>query len=341
MLGVPLSFTVATDVLRLLAAYRRTALAGSDCTAAPAGLCDPCAEPHLSRIDASVVANRELVFVLPAFPTKSPNRAKTLGPLPDMAERCALEFLQSLCDRIERIYPPGARFVICSDGRVFGDLIDVSDGDITDYHVELKRMIERLGADRLEMFDLDDAYPACDHDAMRASLIGTYGPTLAGLREEVLRGGEAVDLYRGMTRFLLEDRLGPHYQGTRTSAQREARARAYGVIQRSRAWGELVAERFPDAVRLSIHPQRCGTGKLGIRLMETPDDWLTPWHGVAVAIDGRMTLMKRADAERSGATLVRRGGRPSHYVSSQVAAISSVAAAAAGAADATERASAP
>ena len=97
------------------------------------------------------------------------------------------------------------------------------------------------------------------------------------------------------------------------SIQKESRVRAYTVIQRSKAWGELVEKYFPDAVRLSIHPQACGSKKLGIKLIE-PDNWQTPWHGVAVLVDGRYTLLKRAQAESLGAHLVTRFGRPSHYV---------------------------
>jgi pyoverdine/dityrosine biosynthesis protein Dit1 len=85
------------------------------------------------------------------------------------------------------------------------------------------------------------------------------------------------------------------------------------VIQRSKAWGELVETKFPNAVRLSIHPQSCGDKKMGIRLIE-PDNWLTPWHGVAVEVDGRFMLLKRAQAEELGADLVHWDGRPSHFV---------------------------
>ncbi|SDM88777.1 L-tyrosine/L-tryptophan isonitrile synthase family protein [Allokutzneria albata] len=303
----------ADAVLRLLMAYQRR-LPGEH-----PERCSACAAPHLRKIAAAMATGREIQLVLPAFPAKSPNRAKTLSHLPDMAERVALEFLQSVCDRVERVYPPGARFVICSDGRVFGDLIGVPDSDVTAYRTELLAMIDRIGAERLDVFDLDDVHLGFDdHSAMREHLVTHYAEPLESVRAEVKAGGQALSIYRGMTRFLFEDQLGPDYEGSRAAALREARRRAYGVIQRSRAWGALLAERFTDAVRLSIHPQPCGAEKLGVLLMETADTWLTPWHGVAVMVDGRPELAKRADAERLGATLVRRGGRPSHYVLSRL-----------------------
>ncbi|GAA4025432.1 paerucumarin biosynthesis protein PvcA [Allokutzneria multivorans] len=312
MLRTVLPSARAAAVLRLLMAYQRR-LPGEHPSP-----CPQCEAPHLRRIEAAMAEGREIQLVLPAFPAKSPNRAKTLSHLPDMAERVALEFLQSLCDRIERVHPPGARFVICSDGRVFGDLIGVPDADITAYRRELLAMIDQIGAERLDVFDLDDVDLGLSHDAMREHLVAHYAQPVESVRAEVKAGGQALSIYRGMTRFLFEDQLGPDYEGSRAAALREARRRAYGVIQRSRAWGALLAERFADAVRLSIHPQPCGAEKLGVLLMETADSWLTPWHGVAVVVDGRAELAKRADAERLGATLVRRGGRPSHYVLSRI-----------------------
>ena len=99
---------------------------------------------------------------------------------------------------------------------------------------------------------------------------------------------------------------------SRSALQKICKQRAYIVVQRSRAWSELVAERFPHAVRLSIHPQTCGTSKLGIRLMEA-ENWMTPWHGVAVDLGERFVLLKRGQAEELGARLVFHANKPSHY----------------------------
>lgn len=271
-------------------------------------------------------------FLLPAFPTKSPNRAKVLGPLPDLAEELALRFLESLCERVAEVYPPGARIRICSDGRVFNDLIGVSDDDVTRYARELHRMIDRIGAIHLDQFTLDDVHPGAAHARMRAELTANRGPQPDELRAEVRRGGDLVHMYRGITRFMLEDLSVPGYTGSRAALQRRSRGLAYGVIARSRAWDELLAELFPDAVRLSIHPQPCSTRKIGLLLADTPDVWLTPWHSAAVDTgDGRFTLMKRAEAEAAGARLVTAHGRPSHFVLPRTHATASVPASSTGA----------
>ncbi|EGX60055.1 pyoverdine biosynthesis protein [Streptomyces zinciresistens K42] len=266
---------------------------------------------QLHGIDAFVRAGEPVVFTLPGFPCKSPNPAKVLGHLPDQGERLSLRFLDTLCADIRRVHPPGARVVICSDGHVFGDLIRVPDEHIDAYADELRVLIGRSGARHLSVFDLRDVLGDLPHDAKRAHVHDRHAPALDALRAEVRDDAATLALYRGITRFLVEDTA--DFTGTRSALQRACRSRAYGVIQRSRAWGALIAEQHPGAVRLSIHPQPAGAPKFGIRLLDGPDAWTTPWHSAALREpDGGWTLMPRARAEQLG-RLVTRDGRPSHF----------------------------
>ncbi|MFD7233850.1 L-tyrosine/L-tryptophan isonitrile synthase family protein [Streptomyces syringium] len=312
-LAAPNIEPVAVAILREILAHQRR-MRGGGCTGE---VCPQCVGHHLNAVRSAVEDGRRIDFVLPAFPTKSPNPAKVIGPLPDLAEELALRFLNSLCERITEIHPPGAAILICSDGRVFNDLLGVSDENVSGYAQALDAMITGIGATHLEQFTLDDVYDGAGHEDMRAMLAAGYAPTIEELREEVRNGGAPLAMYRGITRFMLEDLSGPHYTGTRSALQRHCRALAYRVIQRSRAWGGLLDGLFPAAVRLSIHPQPCATDKIGILLADTPDAWLTPWHSVAVESGGRFTLMKRAEAEEAGAKLAFTAGRPSHYALEQ------------------------
>lgn len=314
---------IAREILRLVLRYQRPSEPGK---------CLPPCERCLSYHDATVARHVErgapVELVLPAFPGKSPNPRKVLGTLPDMAERLSLEFLQRLSCRITEIYSPGARIIVCSDGRVFSDLVRIAERDISAYQAGIRNMLDALhatvkaapnaddsrGPRPLELFNLDDEYAHADYDEMRRHLIASHGEPLERIRAAVRAGGEPLSLYRGITRFLLDDSTGSEARASRTALQKECRQRAYGVIQRSKAWGGLVAKKFPHAVRLSIHPQACSFEKIGIHMLETTDNWLTPWHGVAVAIDGRFVLMKRSQAEELRATLVWQDGVPSHYV---------------------------
>ncbi|GAA3368509.1 paerucumarin biosynthesis protein PvcA [Streptomyces sannanensis] len=296
--------SISTAVLHLLLPYHRTT---DRAAAVPVE-----AFPHqLRRIADFVRDGAPILFTLPGFPCKSPNPAKVLGHLPDQGERLSLTFLDSLCAEIERIYPPGAQVIICSDGHVFGDLIRVPDEHIDAYADELRSLITRSGLTRLSVFDLRDVLGDLDHDTKRAHVHDRYAPALDALRAEIRTDDHALALYCGITRFLVEDTA--DWTGTRSALQRACRQRAYGVIQRSRAWGDLIAEHHPHAIRLSIHPQPIGAPKFGIRLLDIPDAWTTPWHSVAVhRTDGTWTLMPRARAARLG-RLIHCDDRPSHF----------------------------
>ena len=312
------AFQLAKEVLAHVMQFRRSLEPRARCDES----CSQCISPHLSKVTAAIEQRKPITFVLPAFPGKSPNRSKVLGPLPDMAERRALQFLGWLCDSIQERYSPGAQIILCSDGRVFSDVVGMKEQDVTAYQRELKRLIEELSPTHISTFDLDASYQGLDFNRMRIALMEGYGRSLESLKNRVRRGSqssgdqesiEANRMYCGITRFLVEDSMFPGQTRSRTSIQKECRKRAYEVIRRSNAWSDLIAKRFPSAVRLSIHPQTCGAKKLGIRLMEG-ESWMTPWHGVAVNTGDRFILVKRAEAEEMGARLVHSPeGRPSHY----------------------------
>ncbi|WP_372371627.1 L-tyrosine/L-tryptophan isonitrile synthase family protein [Candidatus Uabimicrobium sp. HlEnr_7] len=284
--------------------------------------CQKCSSSHLPNIISAVKNNKPVTFVLPAFPGKSPNLKKVLGTLPDRAEELSLDFLGDLCKRIKKYYLPGIKIIICSDGRVFSDVVGMKESDVTAYQVELDRLINEMALSDISTFNLDDYYKELDFVQMRDELMGVYGKSLDSLRENVRNGSkpsgnleekEANRMYCGITRFLFEDAMHPGQTKSRASIQKEARAKTYEVIRRSNAWTELIAEYFPEAVRLSIHPQTCGSKKLGIRLIGN-ESWMTPWHGVAVETNEGFVLLKRSEAEDLGAELIYfSDGRPSHY----------------------------
>ena len=313
------TLALAADILGEVMKFRRT-VGSHDSCAGPT--CQACYAPHIQKIVSSIVRREPITFILPAFPGKSPNLAKVLGTLPDMAERRALEFLNQLGERIKRLYEPGAHLILCSDGRVFSDVIGMREEDVTDYQDELDRMIADVGTAHISTFNLDELSAGREFIQVRADLMGQYGQPLESLKDKVRRGGngsesaediEAHRMYCGITRFLFEDAMHPGQTASRTSIQKDCRIRSYEVIRRSNAWSELLAERFSGAVRLSIHPQVCGSAKIGIRLLGA-ERWMTPWHGVAVETHEGFVLMKRWEAEKLAAQLVLdTTGRASHY----------------------------
>lgn len=76
-----------------------------------------------------VATGERVEACLPAFPFKSANKAyKVLGKLPDKAEELALDRLNSICRRIQEIYPPGARITIISDGITYNGMHSTING---------------------------------------------------------------------------------------------------------------------------------------------------------------------------------------------------------------------
>ncbi len=277
--------------------------------------CPTCRAVQRPVVERFLEAGAPIHFVLPAFPAKSPNPHATLGPLPDLGEELALTALQDLCDEITQIYPPGARVTLCSDGRVFADIVGITDKNVSDYSDGIKRLLTELGTDAIDTFGLDDVLgdKGSDYPAARAHLDAHYADSLESVRARASERPSEKALFNGMHRFVFEDLVGTRPGESRTQLRREAKEVAYQVIQRSHAWSRVVAECFPAALRLSIHPQPAHGTKIGITLTRAVDNWITPWHGVIVLDDDGYLLMKRDAAEKAGATLVERRGRASHY----------------------------
>jgi len=272
-------------------------------------------EPHVETIKYSVSQGIPLILILPGFPAKSPNRKKTLGPLPDLAEKYAIQNLLHLCNEIKSIYTPGAKIKICSDGRVFSDLVLIDEKDVTHYGEHLKAYTLEHFKNTFEFFNLDDIFQKMnDFDMMREELLIRYGESIESLRKRCKTDKSAETMYKGITRFIFEDYSGleEFSSNSRSFIQRKARSVAYRVIQRSNAWSRLLEQSFHNIVRLSIHPQLRVSNKIGVFLVETQDCWQTPWHSVAVKQAGRIRLMARKDAEKQG-LLAFEGGYPSHF----------------------------
>lgn len=283
--------------------------------------CNSCCRPHLEKVSLAVSQNKPVTFILPAFPGKSPNPEKVLGVLPDMAERLSLQFLNQLCLEVRKIYAPGARIILCSDGRVFSDIVGISEEHIDLYQKEIDQIINDLQLTELSTFHLDAISEGRSFSTLREELVSEYGNSIESIRQRVKSGSknensedqELHRMYCGLTRFLVEDSYFPGQKRSRSSIQKECKARSYKVIQRSNAWTAYIAARFPQSVRLSIHPQSCGSLKLGIQLIGK-DSWMTPWHGVAVETASGFVLMKHWEAKEQKAELIYdKRGLPSHF----------------------------
>lgn len=306
----PAHFSLAEVILRDLFQHRRLQPGAGGCAANP---CPQCLALHLPRVEAAIAAGEPISMVLPAFPAKSANPKKVLGALPDFGEELALRFLHERCEAIRGRYPPGATITICSDGRVFNDLVGVSDEAVTAYREKLLSLISRLGLTSLEVFDLDDVRPGEPFAATRAWLMEHYAEPLDDLIERTRQFEHHRQMHNGIHRFLTEDLAAREPNLSKTQARNQCKELAYEVIRRSNAWSRLISVYFPDALRLSIHPQPPHAEKVGILLTPAENAWLTPWHGTVLVRPDRFLLMHRAEAEALGAKVVVRDGQPSYF----------------------------
>ncbi|WP_174184279.1 L-tyrosine/L-tryptophan isonitrile synthase family protein [Nocardia barduliensis] len=303
--------SIATRILAMVFARRRSAEPGAVCDLAP---CAECFAPHLTKVIRYIELGLPVHFIIPAFPAKSRNRRKTLGHLPDMAEVLAIESLQGFCDQISAVYRPGAIVTICSDGHVFSDTLGIPDIHVDHYGDDLRRVIRSTGGGSIGLYGLRDAMPEMGWDERRRRLLADYSDGIDVLREAVRTDPAARRMFNGIHRFMVEDNAVLMPELSATQRRNRSKETAYEVVQRSQAWSRLMGETFPDAVRLSIHPQTNHSEKIGFHLLRTQDSWLTPWHGVVLDDGSTYTLVKRMQAEERGARLVWRNSRPSHFV---------------------------
>jgi len=149
------SIEVAKKILAIFMKFRRVPSGISSCSSANR---DQCALLHLPKIISSVEKNNPVSFVLPAFPGKSPNPEKVLGHLPDHAERLSLIFLGNLCLEVRKFYVPGINIILCSDGRVFSDVVGMKENHVSDYQHEMSCLLNELSLADITLVNLDDFY---------------------------------------------------------------------------------------------------------------------------------------------------------------------------------------
>lgn len=261
---------------------------------------------HRNRIIRAIERNTAVRFVLPAFPAKSANHEKTISSHMDLGELLALKRLHATCNKIKAIYSPGAEIIICSDGRIFSDLVSVPDETVSRYGHEIEQAIRKFHFHNLSVFHLDQLLSKQSHQEMRNFLMSKYSQSPDELKGKIKQDPSALRLFNGMHRFIFEDKIALELsQGlkSREKIRKEAKISTYELIRRSDAWSNLVEEYFPDGIRLSIHPQPLESQKLPLRLLPSEDHWRTPWHSSVLFENGAFALVKRKDAESRGAKL--------------------------------------
>lgn len=259
--------------------------------------------PIMQKIEAQMVQRKTLQFLLPAFPAKSPSPLKTAGHHPDLGEVLALNNLNEMCKKITNLYEPGAEVIICSDGRIFSDVVMVSDKIIDEYSEWIKSIIIEFNLEHLSTFAMDDLHQEMNGPELRERLVWQYAKSLDEVRFLVINDDDFRGLFNGVHKFMLEDQMGlpENAKISKNQLNKKTKLLTYELIRRSDAWSTLLLDHFDDALRLSIHAYPLTHEKFGVKLVHSSEKWATPWHNVTVKKNDQFELMHLSEAEKLGA----------------------------------------
>lgn len=271
------------------------------------------------KLENYVKQGKPVEMIIAAFPFKSLSRNKCVSEHADMAETTCIKYLDNMLDEIKKVYEPGGRLHIFSDGYIFSSI----EGNPTDsstalYAKELKEIIRNNNSDgTIQMHTLTDLFGE-DYITSRNKIFSEHGQTVEQIRERVLYDPVLANDYCGIKRFVYEELGGIEQYAdlTNTRRQKLSKRLAYETVQASEAWTSFLQGAMPESLRLSCHPQNYDSpNKIGIWLGKSKDNWLTPWMGVAVKTgEDNYTLMQNLQAKELGLKLVRNNkGIPSYY----------------------------
>ncbi|KAK1993538.1 pyoverdine/dityrosine biosynthesis protein [Colletotrichum falcatum] len=240
-------------------------------------------------------SKKPISLLLPAFPWKSPNPQKTLSKSPDMGEELGLKRLDRLCKELASVFPYGAQITIVSDGSVYNDLLGYPDEDMFNYGKALRDMAYENDLKSITFMRLIDVLDLSDSNAMskdvilkmaaicRSELEKRFLPPDFSIEEEIKNHPDTALTYRGFVKGAEDDlQWGPHISQDITSNQDRYQIEAQRVGQRMTerliAYETALEFRFPESIRISIHPST-GESKFSVPLVPQPDCFgLTPWH---------------------------------------------------------------
>ncbi|KAI1361904.1 Pyoverdine/dityrosine biosynthesis protein-domain-containing protein [Xylaria arbuscula] len=285
--------------------------------------------PVVSRF---VAEGKRVEACLPAFPFKSANKVyKVLGRLPDKAEELALDRLNTMCKRIEKIYPPGAQITIVSDGIVYSDLLSISDQDTWLYGEALRVMAAEKNFDCIGFssekdllnFNLREEMREIIYVAncanFRRVLLNKYDNDDIDIDHEIATNEDTKLTYLGYKRFLESDLKHIFPRGANRSGHaytKDCKYIAKQMLIRGYAFAGAVRDTYPNHLRLSIHESIGAVAKISVSLLNTRTGFTTPWHcSVAQLADGEWISAPMGEfLKNSRLELVQVDGVPSHFV---------------------------
>lgn len=271
-------------------------------------------EVLMNKMRPFVEHNEPILFSMLGYPMKSPNhRDKVLGSMPDMGEEVSLKNFARFNHEIRKIHTPGARVTIISDGYIFNDLMEVTDGEVQEYG-EINEDITKLMP--IEWYTAKDFYPKrLSTNEIRDKVVSQFGISDEELERRILLDPDVKSLYLGMIKFMNLDiaiRDFPSKNQLQVAAKKLARA----MMLRNEAYSAMIRQEFGDHIRLSMHPSINNGTKFSFQLIPSLNAHHSPWHScLVVKQDGTMQTMHKKDAIEQGFEIVSKDGRPYYFTS--------------------------
>lgn len=264
-----------------------------------------------TRLDQFIANGKRLEFLMLGYPFKSPNHVhKTLGPRPDMAEEVSLANILNFADDVARVYPPGVKLTILSDGYMFNDVFGVDNYSTDLYHDEMLGMIKDVGTP-VELLALTDLYPKMCTSMAVDHMIRNFGLDETEVERRILTDPNVNWLYRAFIRFM-EEELKPRIASVE-KRHKEAKRRARVMMSRNECYSQYAEKEMSGLIRLSMHATT-NDHKWGFQLVPGPSAKHSPWHcALVVGRDSGYATMHKVDAEAAGLELVYKNQQPYYY----------------------------
>lgn len=232
--------------------------------------------------------NQPLKLLLVGFPFKSSNHEKkTLGKLPDMAERKSLEYLQELLNNIKKVYPSGADLTIFCDGTPYANFFGISLQDVVAYENALQRLAQDLPNITLHTStDIMHKHQLKNLAGIN-TLIDAYPPS-----DELFKKTMYTTPLIAHKRFALEL---DHEAGKKILEQQSIDDITVKMLARETRMRNYISEYFPEDsyLRLTVHFSQNVSKKFGIKLSPNAD--ITPYHGILVVEENSWTIRLKKD----------------------------------------------
>ncbi|MGW3134903.1 L-tyrosine/L-tryptophan isonitrile synthase family protein [Streptomyces sp. NPDC001139] len=253
-----------------------------------------------------VAAEARLLFVLPALPFKDQNPFRTASDPdhPDLAETALLVRLHCLARAIAEIYPPGAEWLLLSDGHAYARTFGIKPSQARTYFDRIVSIRNHLNLQSsISILDLTDVCSMASgeisghFDSHQTHLIKRLAELTAAPQEPPWKAMQV--LMRGMawnysTRKLVpsnndaamrqlwdalhlptDPRLPTSHLERRIRACAHDAAVNYAAFNLAVRWQDTLRVIFPQAIRATIHAK---PGQVAIPSLGK----VAPWNGVAL-----------------------------------------------------------